>query len=255
MAYTEIVTSSCEVIADLYQLAGEIYFDANQYTEAAHCYTLAAIAGQEARTHDLWACALTRHAFIALYEQQFARALPMLDLAATVAGRGDSTLSTRHWVAAVQAETLAGLGDQDGCARALDTAGQVRGMNGEVHNGGWLRFDGTRLAEQQGTCYVSLGRLDLAESILADALSQPLSTRRRASVLVDLVLVGAHVGDPQRVVARVDAALAAAQTTGSAMIGSKLRNLKTQLFPLLSNEQVCRLDVEITALAGQAVTG
>src|SRR5258708_31351163 len=35
-----------------------------------HCYALAASAGKEAGLNDLWACALTRHAFIGLYERR-----------------------------------------------------------------------------------------------------------------------------------------------------------------------------------------
>ena len=38
----------CCLIADLLQLVGEILFDANRYTEATHCYTLAATASKEA---------------------------------------------------------------------------------------------------------------------------------------------------------------------------------------------------------------
>lgn len=57
----------CGLAADLFQLAGEIPFDGNNYTDAAHCYTLAATASREACAFDLWACALTRHAFIGVY--------------------------------------------------------------------------------------------------------------------------------------------------------------------------------------------
>ena len=34
-----------------------------------HCYTLAATASNEADAFDLWACAITRHAFIEMHEQ------------------------------------------------------------------------------------------------------------------------------------------------------------------------------------------
>src|SRR6266508_4254679 len=105
------------------------------------------------------------------------------------------TRSTRYWIAAVQAETFAGLGDRDGCERALDAAAAVQGMAGTVHNGGWLRFDGSRLAEERGTCYVTLGRADLAESALTGALAGPLTTRRRAGVLTDLAMIGVHGRD------------------------------------------------------------
>lgn len=127
----------CTLIADIYQLAGEVLFDAREYTAAAHCYALAANAAQTAGDYDLWACAMTRHAYVELYTQ-----------------RGDSALSTRYWVAAVQAEAYASLGDTDSCMRALDEAERVQTLSGQVHNGGWLRFDGSRLAEERGACYL-----------------------------------------------------------------------------------------------------
>lgn len=240
----------CALAADLFQLAGEIFFDCDRYTDAAHCYTLAASAGKEAGEFDLWACALTRHAFVAVYDRQFTDAVPMLDLAANLARRGDPGLSTRYWVAAVQAETFAGLGDLGRCQRALDAAEQVRGLSGEMHNGGWLRFDGSRLAEERGTCYVTLGRSDLAESSLTNALAGTLTARRRASVLTDLAAIGAQRRDPDQVVAFADAALEAAHQTGSGVIRTKLRTLQPRLAPLLSNRQVRQLNDNINALAG-----
>ncbi len=238
----------CELASDLFQLAGEIYFDGDRYTDAAHCYTLAADASKEAGAPDLWACALTRHAFIAVYERKFADAAPLLDLAATLASRGDTDLSTRHWVAAVQAETFAGLGDFDGCQRALDTAAEVRHLTGSVHNGGWLRFDGSRLAEERGTCYVTLGRLDLAEAALADALTGTLTTRRRAGVLTDLAMIGVHRADPDQVITYAEAVLTTARQTGSGVVARKLCGLRPHLALLLADQNIQRLDAEIADL-------
>ncbi|MGQ0841771.1 helix-turn-helix domain-containing protein [Actinokineospora sp.] len=240
----------CALSADLFQLAGEIFFDGDRYTDAAHCYTLAATAGKEANAFDLWACGLTRHAFIAVYEHRFAEAAPLLELAADLAHRGDPALSTRYWVAAVQAETFAGLGALDACRRALDTAADVQQLTGEVHNGGWLRFDGSRLAEERGTCYVTLGRADLAEAALADALAGNLTARRKAGVLTDLAMIGVHRRDPEQVVAYTDAVLATARHTGSGVVVRKLRGLQPHLAPLLADQQIQRLDAEITSLVG-----
>lgn len=244
----------CYLAGDLFQLAGEIYFDGNQYTEAAHCYTLAASAAKQASAYDLWACALTRHSFIAVYERQYTHAAPMLSLAATLATRGDTTLSTRYWVAAVQAETYAGLGDLRACQQALDHAEQVRALTGPIHNGGWLRFDGSRLPEERGTCYVTLGRPDLAEDALTDALKHDLSPRRRASVLTDLAILGAQSGDAERVLTFAEPALTTARHTGSGVITRKLHALQPYLTPLLKDRRVQRLNTDITALAGHTAT-
>lgn len=240
----------CVLVGDLFQLAGEIFFDGNHYTEAAHCYVLAATASKEAGAFDLWACAMTRHAFIAVYERQFDKAVPMLELAAALARRGDGTLSTRHWVSVVRAEALAGLGDREACERALSLAEQVHQLDGPVHNGGWLRFDGSRLAEERGTCYVALGRPDLAEPVLTEALTHSMTARRRAGVLTDLAMIGVQCRDPDRVVAYADAALDVARQTGSGVISRKLKALQPQLVPLFGHKQVQQLHTQITAVAG-----
>lgn len=239
----------CELIGDLFQLAGEIYFDSDAYTDAAHCYSLAAQANKEAGAYDQWACAMTRHAYLSVYERHFSAAAPLLDLAASLAARGDRSMSTGHWVAAVQAEVFAGLGDFDACQRALDAAEEVEGLSGAIHNGGWLRFDGTRLAEERGTCYVTLGRPDLAEAALTDALEQAPSLRRRAGILTDLAVVGAQQRDLDQVIAYADAAMGHARETRSGMVGRRLLGLRPHLVPLMTDKRAKSLDAEIVALA------
>jgi hypothetical protein len=105
-----------------------------------------------------------------MYGRRFEKARSMLELAARLARRGDSSLSTRYWVSAVQAQEFAGLGKLESCQRALDAAEQVQELTDDVSNGGWLRFDGSRLAVERGSCYVQLRRFDLAEIALSDAL-------------------------------------------------------------------------------------
>jgi transcriptional regulator with XRE-family HTH domain/tetratricopeptide (TPR) repeat protein len=235
----------CALAGDLFQLAGEIFFDRDAYTDAALCYTLAAQASKDAHAYDLWATALTRHAYLSVYERRHADAQPMLDLAAALARSGDSGLSTRHWVAAVQAETHAGLGDLASCERALDEAEQVGDLTGPIHNGGWLRFDGTRLAEVRGTCYATLGRADSAEQALTRALRQTLSPRRRASVLADLAVIGIQLRDRDRVLTNARAALDEARATGSGMIGRKLADLRRHLPAMFDDARIRHLDDEI----------
>jgi hypothetical protein len=148
----------------------------------------------------------------------------------------------------VQAEVFAGLGDLDGCNRALDTAEAVHALNGPVHTDGWLRFDGSRLAEQRGACYTRLQRYDLAETALTDALSQRLSARRRGSVLTDLTLLGIQRGDIDQVVTYGSAAVELAHHTGSGWIGRKLADVRSQLAPFNTDARIAELTDSITAL-------
>ncbi|WP_436772889.1 helix-turn-helix transcriptional regulator [Yinghuangia sp. YIM S09857] len=238
----------CALAADLFQLAGEIFFDANRYTDAAYCYSLAASAGREAQAFDLWACALTRHAYISVYEQRFADAAPLLATAALVARRGDDRLSTRHWISAVQAETYAGLGDLDECKRSLDAAEDVHTLRGKVHNDGWLRFDGSRLAEERGTCYLQLARSDLAEQALTTALAQRLSPRRRSGVLIDLAALGTQRRDLDSAIHYGSAAVELARQTNSGYVGRRLQGLSGRLDPYKGDNRTTHLLDAIAAL-------
>lgn len=238
----------CVAAGDLFQLAGEIFFDDNRYTDAAHLYALAASASKEAEQYDLWACALTRHAFIGMYENQYSDAAPLLEAAQRVARRGDSQLSTRYWVAAVQAEVFARLGDFDACCRSLDKADEVRSLAGDVHTSGWLRFDGSRLAEERGTCYVALNRPDLAEAALMDASKRPLSSRRRGSVLIDLAILGIQRRDIDQLISYAEAAIELFWQTHSGYMLRKLQGLQTQLRPLLSDGRVSNLAEQVLIL-------
>lgn len=242
----------CTLISDLLQLAGEISFDGNHYTEAAHCYALAVSASKEAEAYDLWACALIRHSFISMHEHRYSQTEPVLTAAAQVAELGDRQLSTRQWVAILQAQTYAGLGDLKACNEALEVAATVHQLPGEVHNGGWLRFDGSRLAEETGSCYVQLGKHGLAHAELTEALSQKISLRRQGSVLTDLALLGVQQRDVDQVVHYSDAALKLVEHTDSGYVERKLRGLKSGLTPLVSDHRISEVSRRITAVTHHA---
>jgi tetratricopeptide (TPR) repeat protein len=236
----------CALAGDLFQLCGEIFFDSDSYSDAAHCYSMATHASKEAHEFDLWACAMTRHAFINIYERKYDRASPLLDGAAQLAVRGNQKRSTRYWVAAVQAQTYAGLGELSACQRALDKAEQVTQLGDQAHTNGWLRFEGSRLDEERGAIYVTLRRPELAEPALTKALNKNLSTRRRGSVLTDLAVVGAQLGDVDRILMHGAAALDTVRQTGSAgYVGRKLGDLRRQLVPFFNDRHIRYLDSQI----------
>jgi transcriptional regulator with XRE-family HTH domain len=239
----------CVLACDLLQLAGEIFFDGNEYGNAAHCYALAASAGREARSYDRWACALTRQSFVHIYDRQYAQAAAVLDAAGRVSRNGDSQLSTRQWVAAVQAQALAGLGDLSGCRQNLDVAGQVLGLSATASPGGWLRFDGTRLDEERGTCYLTLGRADLAVSELDNALASTVSLRRRGSIHADLAMAGVQHKDTSQILDHAADAIGIAEQTRSAgYLGRKLATLQERIQPLLADPRMTELNDRIGRL-------
>ncbi|MFJ1600194.1 helix-turn-helix transcriptional regulator [Streptomyces sp. NPDC088261] len=240
--------------ADLFQLAGEVAFDANRYSDAVASYSLAASVSKDAETYDLWACALVRYAYVDMSEQRHRQATQILAAAERLAARGDNSLATRQWVASVQAEAYAGLGDLGACERAMDRAETVRDLTADGTNGGWLRFDGARLAEERGSRYVQLGRLDLAESALKDALEQTAlangqSYRRRGAVLTDLAAVGVKRRDAEQVVTYGREAAGLARASASGYVARRLRALCDDFGPLSRDHRVAELEAEIAALS------
>jgi hypothetical protein len=122
-------------------------------------------------------------------------------------------------------------------------------LSGDGSNGGWLRFDGSRLAEERGACYVQLRCPDLAEATLGDTLHQNLSARRRVSALTDLAIIGVQRGDVNRIITYADAALEVAEQTGSGFISRKLQDLQGHLVPLLGNSRVRLANQRIATLS------
>lgn len=243
----------CGLACDQYQLAGEICFDGNRYTDAVNCYALAAYAGREARDYDRWACALARQAYISLYDGRAAEASGILESAGAVARRGDHQLATRQWIASVQAQASAGYGDLDSCERSLDFAQTVQDLAAGASPGGWLRFDGSRLAEEQGTCYLALGRADKAHTPLTRALQQTVSLRRRGSLLTDLAAAGLHRHDIDQVLLYGQQAIAIAmQTRSSGYVGRKLLTLDQYLQPFRTSQQIAQLSEQIHTLTAAA---
>ncbi|MFD3646560.1 helix-turn-helix domain-containing protein [Streptomyces cyaneofuscatus] len=239
--------------ADLFQLAGEVAFDANRYADASASYALAASVSKDAQAYDLWACALVRHAYVDMSERRYHQAEQMLGAAERLAGRGDRNLSTRHWVASVQAEAYAALGDLDACEHAMERAEAVRDLSADSVNGGWLRFDGARLAEERGSRYVQLGRLDLAEEALERALAQTglapgQPYRRRGAVLTDMAAIGAKRRDAEQVVAYGKEAISLARASGSGYVARRLQGLCDEFGPLSRDHRVVELGAEIVTL-------
>lgn len=195
-----------------------------------------------------------RHAYVGLSGKQYKEAAGILSAAEKIAKRGDGTLSTRYWVASVQAEAYAGMGRLTACERALDEAEKVVDLAGFTAPSGWLRFDGSRLAEERGARYVQLGRLDLAESALTgalkqDALAEGHSFRRRGAVLTDLAAIGAKRRDPDQVVTFGREALELARASSSAYVARRLRGLRAEFGPLAHDNRVAELGAEIDALS------
>lgn len=254
LARTEAVRGQLyRMSSEVLQLLGEILFDSDDYAAAASCYTIAASFGKEAAAHDLWACALTRHAYLDIYTQQHDAAIPLLEAAGELAKKGDPQLATRYWVASVHGHALAALGDSYRWERTAEFVQGVQQLN-SPSSAGWLRFDGGRLDEERGHCLVLLGQVDRAENTVLPVLEQPLSARRRAGVIVDAAAIAALHRDPVQLVQYGTIALDAAQRSRSGYLYRRLYDLRERMDPFREDAHVRHLDNAIASLASPTTT-
>jgi hypothetical protein len=237
------------LVCDLVQLAGEIFFDINDYNSAQFCYTFAVEYAKEAKHWDLWACALVRNAFLPIHDKNYQNAFPLLEQAERIARRGDGTLVTRYWVAAVSAEAHAGNGKLVLCQKSLDLAEKVRDIQ-KGDNGGWLRFDASRLPEQRGTCFVSLKEPSLAIPALNEALAQNAKpTRRRGMVLHDLAQSALQQRNVEQACVYAHRVIEIALHNSSGMLKRRLYTLRGELEPFAQTDSVKQLDKHLNGVA------
>ncbi len=245
---TQVHKQLCALISDLSQLTGELFFDINDYNTAQSCYTFAAAAAKEAEHYDLWACVLIRHGFLPIYNAEYHDALPLLQEAWRLSLRGDTMLVTRFWAAAVEAEAQSGARNLSACQAALDRATEVDILKGGA-NGAWLRFDGSRLPEQRGACFVRLKKPKLALPALEEALRQlPTPVRRRGMVLTDLALASLQQREVEQACKYGAEAVEIALTTASGWLRKSIYTLRTQLHPFAEVDSVKQLDRHILDL-------
>lgn len=185
------------------QIAGEVVFDVQDCDLAHEYYQLAIDAAQLAGDRALRAVALGRKGFLPIYQHQFHESLPLLEEAAQSALHS-ATPTARAWIAMMQAEAYANLGDADACRRVIgyaeDTLSRARPEEDTLGTG----FTYPTLVGYRGICYLRLREADatrrkdaeLAQASFEEALTafvQP--TRRRAILLTDLATSVAFQGE------------------------------------------------------------
>jgi len=231
----------CLLASEISQLVGELFFDMNDHDAAQSCYVFAAAAAKEAQSYDLWSCALIRHAFLPLYREHHKEALSILREANTLARRGDSSLPTRYWVAAIEAEAQSGIQDLSACQDALDRAQGVQDLKGA--NPLWVRFDGSRLPALRGACYVRLGQPELAVPTLQEALRHFVKPdRKRGMALTDLAAAAIQRGNVEQARDCVDKVVSILTQGPSGFLQEELRALPRRVEPMAQTRAVQAVD-------------
>jgi hypothetical protein len=178
----------CAVAAQLAGMAGNVSFDLHDPYKAQAYYDVAMKAAGEAEDDTLAAWVLANLSYLYAHRGAMKAALMAAQgAAARVAHSADVT--TQHaWLAALEAELHAGLGDAEAVYEALRRAEHVvERARPDARRPGIDFFTPGRLPAYMGSCYMLLGQPKLAQRFSSEALNL-LGPRARSRWFVRLDL-------------------------------------------------------------------
>ncbi len=247
----------CSTVSEVAQLAGHLLFDMGDYIKAREFHTIAITAAQEANDLALQAVAWGRMSLTWTYSGIPQKALECIQEACRLASSVNSTV--RAYLAAVEAEIQAILGDRGACLKALDNAENFEEHQYSHAESYWLRFDHSRLAGYKGICFQRLYRLENnrntsflteAQNALTDALEQlsPSRIQRRPVLLADLASVFAKQGVVEAACEYATQAMSITTQARSTTVLKHLLELRQDLIPWEKTSYVKALDERMTPL-------
>ncbi len=237
----DAVQRLCSLAGEIAQILGKTLFDLHEYTLAWSYYTFSLKAAQAAFNHELWAVGLGRMCLLLIYWIQPHEALPLLQEAQQLTVQSPRILC---WLAAVQAEVYAHIGDTEACDAALTIAKRLatQASLGEDHYA--TGFNSSRLAGYEGACFVRLRQPDRALPALQRALSllDPQAIRRQSTLFTDMGIAHAQQGNVQVACQLAIQALVITTQTKSVSVLERVRQVRKELEPWKNTEEVKDLE-------------
>ena len=170
-----------------------MFFDLRESARAEAYYHVALKAAGEAGDEAAAAWVLANISYLEAYRGAMPAALQAVQRAAVRAARCAAVTSQHAWLAALEAELHAGLGDAGATRVALERAEQaVEQAQPEARRAGIDFFTVERLPGYMGSCFMLLGQSRLAHEYSAEALKL-LSPRAKSRWFVRLDLATALV--------------------------------------------------------------
>jgi tetratricopeptide (TPR) repeat protein/transcriptional regulator with XRE-family HTH domain len=239
---TPIYRQLCSLAGENAQILGKTLFDMREYTLAWAYYVYSVKAAQEAHNADLWAVGLGRMALLLIYYGQTPQALPLVQ----EAQQADiQQACIRSWLAAVEAEVHARLGNDDACRWALDVSKSITASTPFGDDSYFTGFNPSRQSGYEGACFMRLQQPQRALPALQDALNQlePSAIRRRSTLLTDIGAAYAQLGDVQSACTSLGQALAiTAQLTRSLSTLQRIASVRDRLMPWKESPYVKEID-------------
>lgn len=225
----EITQRLCSLTGEIAQILGKTLFDLHEYALAWSYYMFSLKAAQTVSNHDLWATGVGRMILLLIYWKTPQNALPLLQEIRQLTVQNTSIAC---WLAVVEAEVYAHLGDAPACDEALRVAkklsSQKEGLGEDRYA---IGFNSSRLAAYEGACFVRLRQPERALPALQQALSllDPQAIRRRSTILTDIGIAYAQQGNIQEACTWASQALTITTQTKSKDVLERVRIVHSEL--------------------------
>ncbi|BCL79635.1 hypothetical protein ccbrp13_21000 [Ktedonobacteria bacterium brp13] len=234
----------CLLSGEIAQILGKTLFDLQEYTLAWSYYMFSLKAAQTASNQDLWAAGIGRMILLLIYWEYPQKALPLLQEIHQLTIQNTRVIC---WLAAVEAEVHAHLGDAEACSAALTIAKKILKNESLGEDCYATGFSSSRLAGYEGACFVRLHQPDRALPALQQALSllDPQAIRRRSTILTDMGIAYAQQGDIHKACRLADQALSLTKQTKSRSVLERVRIVLSELDAWKETNEVQELEKQL----------
>ncbi len=249
----EVVQRLCSLAGEIAQILGKTLFDLHEYALAWSYYTFSLKTAQASFNQDLWAVGLGRMSLLLIYWDQPSEALPLLQEAQQLMVQSPRVAC---WLAVVRAEVHAHLGDSVACDAALNVARTLASQAYLGEDRYATGFNPSRLAGYEGACFVQLRQPDRALPALqqAQALLDPQAIRRQSTLLTDMGIAHAQLGNVQTACHYAIQALAITTQTKSLSVLERVRQVWKELERWKDTEEVKDLERQLETTSMRIAT-
>ncbi len=231
-------------------LAGWLAFDMNDQPATVAYYRVAIEAAREADDNALWACVLGYESYQTASQGRHDQACALLGEAQRRAATG-STVMTRAWLAAREAEEQAARGEGRAALAALDRAQDAFERGESDGDRVWTKFfDRGRLDGLKVTTYTRLRRPAAAYAAATEALraAAPTATKKRSLLMSDIAEVHIQRREIEAACHFAAEALAIVAQTDFSLGLTRVRRTRDHLRPWQHTQAVRDLDDQLRAL-------
>jgi transcriptional regulator with XRE-family HTH domain len=235
---------------ELAALAGWLSYELSCQAEARAYYNVAIEAAKEAGDRALWSCVLGYMSFMPSSADNPHDARQLLAQARDLA-RNSAGPTARSWLAGLEAEAQAKLGERGGSLAAVDRAEAAFAAAGHHDQPRcWIDFfDRGRLEGLKVSSYVNLRMPDDAERASRQALAalSPTATKKRSIVLADLAIAHLQRRELDESCRLASESLDIIAETESRVGLERIESLRRRIEPWRTSRPVRLLDERIAA--------